>query len=347
MDSVRETPLPDDSDGKVLLVGDIRDVVLDADAVDAYGCVVQDNVLNAIEAVAKGRYEVVAVVMSGLSGRLVPALEGLRRSTKARIILLAQMYEEPVARRIVDEKGAPGKVADGYLICPTTLANLCRCVPVGGRVATAGAGDVSVLAAKIRNLEWLATTDDLTGLKNRRYIREFARQILERAEQNAGRVTLLLFDIDNFKHYNDQYGHLTGDEILKQAALLMRRSCRPHDVVGRVGGDEFAVVFWDDPHTRATEDRRDRRSTDAEHPTEAIFVAKRFQKEFGNAELTLLGPEGRGVLTISGGLASFPRDGSTVQELFERADSALLDAKRQGKNRIYLVGEPQNDIAKM
>ena len=60
--------------------------------------------------------------------------------------------------------------------------------------------------------------------------------------------------------------------------------------------------------------------------------------------MNLLGAEGEGVLTISGGLASFPRDGDTVQELFNRADEALLDAKRSGKNRIYLVGQAQSDI---
>ena len=94
---------------------------------------------------------------------------------------------------------------------------------------------------------------------------------------------------------------------------------------------------------RATE--RERRTATAEHPSEAILLAKRFQKEFGNADLHLLGPDGEGVLTISGGLASFPRDGATVEQLFERADLALRDAKGSGKNRIYLVGEPQSDIA--
>jgi two-component system, cell cycle response regulator len=194
-------------------------------------------------------------------------------------------------------------------------------------------------------LEWLATTDDLTGLKNRRYIWEFARQILDRARQTQGRVTLLVFDIDNFKHYNDVYGHLTGDEILRQAAVLMRRCCRSHDVVGRIGGDEFAVIFWDDPNRTAGDITKERRAAASEHPGEAILLARRFQKEFGNADLHLLGPDGRGVLTISGGLASFPRDGTTVQQLFEQADLALRDAKGSGKNRIYLVGEPQSDIA--
>jgi diguanylate cyclase (GGDEF)-like protein len=103
-------------------------------------------------------------------------------------------------------------------------------------------------------------------------------------------------------------------------------------------------VFWDDPYKTDSHVERDRRSADTDHPVEAMSVARRFQKEFGNAELPSLGPEAQGVLTISGGLAGFPRDGSTIQELFKRADQALLEAKRDGKNRIYLVGEPQRDI---
>ena len=126
-------------------------------------------------------------------------------------------------------------------------------------------------------------------------------------------------------------------------SLTLLNTVRPFDTLGRLGGDEFVVVFWDN----LTSDQPDseRRSTQSEHPKEAIFIAKRFRSELGNAELHLLGPEGRGILTISGGLATFPRDGSTIQQLFQQADNALLEAKRSGKNRIYLVGRPDSDIA--
>jgi PleD family two-component response regulator len=107
------------------------------------------------------------------------------------------------------------------------------------------------------------------------------------------------------------------------------------------------VVFWDDPYRTAGDVERERRAATAEHPSEAILVAQRFQKEFGRADLHLLGPGGEGVLTISGGLASFPRDGATVEQLFARADLALREAKSSGKNRLYLVGEPQGDIAEI
>jgi len=132
----------------------------------------------------------------------------------------------------------------------------------------------------------------------------------------------------------------------------MRRCCRGHDVVGRIGGDEFSVVFWDDPSISESvieQTKDERRSTDSDHPNEVISIARRFVSELektpapiGNLSNTGLGPKGTGTLTISGGLASFPRDGSTEEELFKQADKALLEAKRSGKNRIYLIGKPQN-----
>ena len=335
---------------RVLLVGDIGKAFLDADSAGQYPCDIRSNVLDAIEAAAQHDYRTIGVVMDGLSGQLSAVLKALRSATRACLMLLAQMYEEPIARCLVDRGGGEQGAADGYRICPTTLARFCHEAWAGSEAGAPGATPVcadgsTAVEAKIRHLERLATTDDLTGLKNRRYLWEFARQVLERARQTGGRVTLLVFDIDNFKHYNDVYGHPTGDEILRQAAILMQRCCRPHDVVGRIGGDEFAVVFWDDPHCRTADTERGRRSAEADHPKEVIFVAKRFQNEFGHAELDLLGPEGQGVLTISGALASFPRDGATIQELFVRADDVLLEAKRSGKDRIYLVGEPTNNIA--
>jgi diguanylate cyclase (GGDEF)-like protein len=273
------------------------------------------------------------------------ALREVRPNTK--IILLAQIYQEPIAKAIVELLTDGGSLADDYLICPIRIKSFYdSIVPARGHK---GAGEVlsttisSELERRIKLLEKLATEDDLTGLKNRRYIWEFCRQILEHAKKENGRVTLLIFDIDDFKHYNDVYGHSAGDKILKEASILMQRCCRAHDVVGRMGGDEFAVVFWDDPHRGPTIAEVERRVATTEHPKEAIFIAERFRKEFEKAELHFLGPKGEGILTISGGLASFPRDGSTVQELFQKADMALLEAKRSGKNRIYLVGEPKSD----
>jgi len=355
--------------GKILLAGDIGRAFVDAGDISAENCEVCPNILDAIDAASKRRFAAIVVVMSGASGRLQSALKALRESCDSRIILLAQMSEEPGAMRLVDSSYNGSSVADDYLICPIRFSALALRVQEFGRAlsvapsawfdsahheslragvpATAKREEGVDAAAEERtmHLEKLATEDDLTGLKNRRYIWEFARQVIARAGEEDGRVTLLVFDVDNLKHYNDLYGHLAGDSILKQAAVLIRRCCRAHDAVGRIGGDEFAVVFWDDPRRESGGPRSERRSARADHPAEAIYIAKRFVRELEKAELNLLGPDGKGELAISGGLASFPRDGSTIGELFEKADRALLAAKRSGKNRIYLVGKPQNDIA--
>jgi diguanylate cyclase (GGDEF)-like protein len=341
---------------KILLIGDISEALLDAgDVAGLYE--VRADISDGITAAAKNNFAGIAVMMAGTSGKLRSALKSLREANRgAKIILLARMCEEPAARQLVGGVYDGRSLADDYLICPIHLSYLESYISFPGRgtsavlrqpiaeTVSAGAADTQT-KRKTELLEKLATEDDLTGLKNRRYIWEFSRQIIERAGRGNSRVTLLVFDIDDFKRYNDAYGHRAGDEILKEAAVLMQRCCRQHDVVGRVGGDEFAVVFWDDPQKQPAGTETERRSAMADHPKEAIFIAKRFIRELGRAKLHLLGPEGKGVLTISGGLASFPRDGSTTQELFQRADEALLEAKRSGKNRIYLVGKPQSDIA--
>ncbi len=338
---------------KILLIGDVSRAFLDVGSISTQGWEVYRNVADGVEAASKNSFAAIGLVMSGLSSELSFTLKSLREvNAGAKIILLSQMLEEPIAIQFVEAPSNRAAAADDYLICPLRTERLYEYImsPEGkpvGPTTTRITVDAAI-ERKIRHLEKLATEDDLTGLKNRRYIWEFSRQIIEHARRENGRVTLLIFDIDNFKHYNDVYGHSAGDEILRQAAVLMRRCCRGHDVVGRIGGDEFAVVFWDEPLAKLAEtsaDGGERRSAMAQHPKEVIFVAKRFQKELEKAEFHLLGPEGKGVLTISGGLASLGDGCSTVQELFEQTDQALLEAKRSGKNRIYLVGRPDGNIA--
>jgi diguanylate cyclase (GGDEF)-like protein len=347
---------PFSSDGagnKILLIGDISKAFFDTDTITPEVCEISGNIKDAINAAARNDFTTIGVVMAGMSAKLSSTLLALKKcNSDAKIILLAQMYEEPIARQLVGPAQNGTSMADGYLICPIRLRDLVS--GIGDRIALSSDPWLltpdrwSNLEGRIKELERLATTDDLTGLKNRRYIWEFSRQILEHARKENGRVTLLLFDIDNFKHYNDIYGHIVGDKILIQAAILMQRCCRRHDVIGRIGGDEFAVVFWDDPQPKKVRETSDeRRRTRHDHPQEAIFIANRYREALEKAELSAtgrLGPKGEGVLTISGGLAGFPRDGSTVKELFQKADKALLEAKRSGKNRIYLVGKPPSDI---
>jgi diguanylate cyclase (GGDEF)-like protein len=339
---------PNNVDQKILLMGDIENVFLDGSVVSDSFIEYRRDLSEGIEAAAKNKFKAFAVII-GRSAQIDLVLLKLRNvNPKAKIILLAQMYQEPEAVRLVGLSTNGFPLADDYLICPLRLEDLYNSVLNSLKVPTVSSAFVDYDAQrerKIHRLEKLATTDDLTGLKNRRYVREFCTQIIDYAKKRSGRVTLFMFDIDYFKSYNDIYSHSAGDEVLRQVAVLMRRCCRPHDVVGRIGGDEFVFIFWDDPKKTSSSINQERRSSQADHPREAISIARRFQRELKKAQLTLLGPQGKGLLTISGGLVSFPRDGSSAQELFDRADKALLEAKRSGKNRVYLVGNPQSDIA--
>lgn len=206
-------------------------------------------------------------------------------------------------------------------------------------------GRVLELQDRHCRLQKLAITDDLTGLYNARYFRHFLERILARAKEGRFPVTLLMFDIDSFKKYNDSYGHPVGDEILKQTARMIQRSVRDHDLVARLGGDEFAVVFWEKDGPRQVIGNGaggTGKVSSGKPPQSPIAVFERFKRMIAGHDFEALGPTGRGQLTISGGLAVYPYDARTPEELIEAADKALMfGAKRSGKNTIHLVGQEE------
>jgi GGDEF domain-containing protein len=186
-------------------------------------------------------------------------------------------------------------------------------------------------------LQRLAITDDLTGLANGRYFRHFLARVIDKARVMRFPVTLFLFDIDNFKRYNDEYGHGIGDGILKQTATLMRRCVRDHDLVARISGDEFAVVFWEKEGPRQPRDPRFAAS--GRTPQKPQEMLDRFRRLLSTQDFPGLGVGGKGSLTISGGLAVFPYDAQDANALIQAADKELMfGAKRSGRNSIHLVG---------
>ncbi len=191
-------------------------------------------------------------------------------------------------------------------------------------------GQLIIAAGRQREWKRLAITDECSGLPNRRFLRERLGAVLRQAGAEQFPVTVLLFDIDDFKTYNDQFGHDAGDEIIRMIGRLFRSHCREQDIVTRYGGDEFAVVFWEPAGPR---------EAGSKHPRQALTVLDRFTSALRTHRFPRLGASGVGRLTISGGLATFPWDGSGVDALITKADEALLAAKRAGKNRIFLVGQ--------
>jgi diguanylate cyclase (GGDEF)-like protein len=184
-------------------------------------------------------------------------------------------------------------------------------------------------ARRAEVLRRLSITDDLTNVYNRRYFHRLAGEVIEWSRTRGAKATLLVYDIDNFKRYNDEFGHPVGDEILRETALMMKQITRSQDIVARIGGDEFAVLFWESEPPRAEGSR----------PVQKAYaLSDRFRRAVAGRHFHALGPQAKGALTISGGLASFPRDGENIEDLLSKADEALYAAKRSGKNAIRIIG---------
>ena len=176
-------------------------------------------------------------------------------------------------------------------------------------------------------LRHAAFTDSLTGAWNRRYFSRFLDAAINQARAARQPLSVMVFDIDGFKHYNDTYGHSAGDEILIETVKLLKSVIRPSDRVCRVGGDEFAVIFYEPKGPRTPQSK----------PLESVYqIAKRFQQQICCHRFPKLGKEALGTLTISGGLASFPWDGHDADSLLEQADQLAMESKRNGKNAMTL-----------
>ena len=193
-----------------------------------------------------------------------------------------------------------------------------------------------ILQAASRQRRWqeLAMTDECSGLPNRRYVHQRLDEILRQASADKFLVTVLLFDLDDFKNFNDRFGHDAGDEIIRITGRLFEENSREQDIVARYGGDEFLVVFWDPEGPRVP---------GSKHPECALAVLERFKEALKSQRFPKLGDKGQGSLTISGGLATYPWDGITREDLLKQADNALLAAKRAGKNRVFLIGHRTSD----
>jgi methyl-accepting chemotaxis protein len=163
-------------------------------------------------------------------------------------------------------------------------------------------------------LERLATTDELTGLFNRRHFLEQARAALARAERDKLPLSLALLDLDHFKQINDRYGHAGGDAVLRHFSALAATKLRGTDVLARIGGEEFAVLMH---------------NTDAEG---AALVLERLRSAIEQSVLEFEGHELKVRVSVGWVLVGSPPE--RIEELLASADAALYRAKSEGRNRV-------------
>jgi diguanylate cyclase (GGDEF)-like protein len=156
-----------------------------------------------------------------------------------------------------------------------------------------------------------AISDGLTGLYNHAYLIQALRREVQRARRHDLKLSVVMFDLDDFKRINDSRGHLEGDRVLVKTAAIIRESVREIDIAARYGGEEFTVVLPETPRSGAQR--------------VAERIRARLEEHFRRR---------RGLVTMSGGVATYPDDGANAEELLRRADEGLYRAKAAGKNRV-------------
>ncbi len=163
-----------------------------------------------------------------------------------------------------------------------------------------------------KRLATLANADKVTGIFNRQYFDKVAAEEFEKAKTARRHLSIVFADLDHFKEINDNYGHRTGDDVLRAVAWLIQKACRNTDIVARYGGEEIVVVL---PNTEPD---------DAVHIGEEIreIVASQTEERLGVA------------VTVSIGVAAFPEHGNSLRVVLEKADQALYRAKEAGRNRV-------------
>jgi len=167
-------------------------------------------------------------------------------------------------------------------------------------------------------------TDSLTGLYNFGSFMECLDREMRRVDRYGGAVTLVMFDIDHFKMFNDRFGHQAGNEALKAVATTLKREKRESDIVARFGGEEFVLLF---PGKEAA----------------GVETARRLRKAIAQIRV----PTGGGAtteITVSAGVACYPNGATSREELIDKVDQLLYTSKRKGRNRVS-VAPPRRRLA--
>ena len=248
-----------------------------------------------------------------VSDIMMPRMNGyelarrIRENPKTRFIPI--ILQTAAGSRVEDQRLGSEVGALGYITDPTDLDLL-----------LARARTLLDFKAYLDTCEEQATTDHLTGLANRRRFERQLEREIARTARHERPFSLVMLDLDDFKHVNDTYGHEAGDVAIQSLARVLQQGTRGIDLAARVGGEEFAVILTETNLAGAAE------------------VAERLRLALKATEIPVIGH-----IAASFGVAECPSQGLTARELVASADAALYEAKRQGRDRVVPATEAKSN----
>jgi len=254
-------------------------------------------------------------VPDALAHRL-PFFGDLMRNACASGVLSlpAAKIDAHIERRLTQLRAGDETPVDLQLADGSTVRCRCKALAAGGRFLSYS--DVTDLVRHAETLERLATTDDMTGICNRRHFMALAREPWERFHGGGEPLSLLILDLDLFKSINDRFGHDAGDAVIRHVAGVCGKTMRDTDILGRLGGEEFVLLL---PDTRGED---------------AAARAEALRRRIEASPIAIAEQSLR--ITASIGVAEAESGMARISDLMKRADQALYDAKRDGRNRVRM-----------
>jgi diguanylate cyclase (GGDEF)-like protein len=238
-------------------------------------------------------------------------LEGLAPATRKRLRdeTLPGFAPDVVAPMVFNEEVIGVVAVEGTRRTPTEARDVLRLL------AQVGAASLHS-QAQFTEMKATASLDGLTGIYNKRHLAQRLGEEVCRAVERNVPLSVFLFDLDHFKHYNDRNGHVAGDRLLQSLARLVQDNVRKDGVFGRYGGEEFLIIL---PNTTRSQ---------------ALAAAENVRQAIAAHEFSFAAGQPLGVLSVSGGVAECPIDATDAAGLVAAADEALYRAKREGRNRV-------------
>lgn len=292
---------------KILIVDDdpvITQMVKDRLTKEGFAVIICQSVLAAENYLENGHPDLIVLDIVLPDGNGVDFCRKIRSDPRQQIVPIVFLS---VKAELHDKLVGFATGADDYLAKPFDVEELTiRIKAILYRLET------------YKDWAWL---DELTGVYNRRYLHRRLEEEISRAKRTNGVFSIAMIDLDFFKNVNDHFGHSIGDEVLRSLVERMTKSLRGADVVCRYGGDEFVIILPDTP------------------PSEACRAIERLRQIIEHEQLTISGEQVVGPVTISAGVAGFPKNGCSGEELLAAVDATLYRSKEAGRNAVLLCEE--------